>query len=79
MEHASISVSVSPKRLLNFKQAAAYTGQSPQRFKETCPVRAIELPSGDLRFDIQDLDVWINELKGPEPLDDDEFLGRLTP
>jgi hypothetical protein len=53
-------------RLLTRADAAKYCRLSVTVFSRVCPVRPIELESGNqrlLRFDVQDLDKWIDDLK----------------
>lgn len=53
-------------RLVTLTQAAAYCGVSAPVLKGVCPVRPIALGSGKRlqRFDVRDLDAWIDGLKG---------------
>ncbi|GLS53872.1 hypothetical protein GCM10007886_20550 [Methylobacterium gregans] len=69
-------------RLLKKAQAAAYCGISASAFTRTCPVTPISMaPPGRqderlLRYDVRDLDRWIDGLaEGSET--DDELLARL--
>ncbi len=73
-------------RLLSKAQAAKYCRLSKAVFLRICPVRPIDLGSGDprlLRYDIRDLDAWIDDLKnkirggGSADLDPEEYLERL--
>jgi hypothetical protein len=53
-------------RLLTLTNAAHYCGVSSPVLKSVCPVRPISLGIGRRleRFDVRDLDVWIEGLKG---------------
>lgn len=69
-------------RLLKKAQAAAYCGVSASAFARACPVAPISMaPPGRrndrlLRYDVRDLDRWIDGLaEGWET--DDEILARL--
>lgn len=60
-----------PLRLLTKSQAAAYCGLSLPSFNSVCPVRAIALGVGVRmeRYDIRDVDAWIDSLRpGEAPL-----------
>ncbi|MCD7111603.1 hypothetical protein LRX75_21440 [Rhizobium sp. DKSPLA3] len=56
-------------RLLTKSQAAAYCGLSISTFGGVCPVRAVAL--GDSvrmhRYDVRDLDAWIDSFKSGQP------------
>lgn len=68
-------------RCLKQAEAANYCGfKSIQAFKRCCEVRPVALGSGirDLRYDIRDLDNWIDRKKGhAAPLTQDDWLGRV--
>ncbi len=74
-------------RLLSKAQAAKYCRLSKVVFLRICPVKPIDLGRGDprlLRYDVCDLDAWIDDLKnntrgdgGLADLDPEEYLGRL--
>lgn len=51
-------------RLLNLNEAAAYCGISAPTFSAVCPVQTISLGPGKRleRYDIKQLDVWIDSL-----------------
>jgi predicted DNA-binding transcriptional regulator AlpA len=53
-------------RLINLAEAAAYCGVSTPVYARLCPVRPISLGPGKRleRFDVRDLDAWIDGLKG---------------
>jgi hypothetical protein len=54
-------------------------GRSLTRVKIECPVRPLQYSNGDLRWDVQDLDAWINSLKaGVEDHDSDAIIARLV-
>lgn len=57
-----------PLRLLTKSQAARYCGLSVPTFDSVCPVRAIALGFGARmeRFDMRDIDRWIDSLKTPD-------------
>jgi hypothetical protein len=75
---ATLNIGVSPRRMLNPREAADYCGLSLKRFPAECTVTPIEMPTGAKLYDIHDLDAWIDALKGGRaPGADDEILGRL--
>lgn len=66
-------------RLLTRQQAAVYCGLSLTAFATHCPVRPVSLgpDSRLLRFDIETLDRWIDNL-GSNPSAEVDWLTRLT-
>jgi hypothetical protein len=64
MGQATLNTVVVPKRILTKTEAAAHCGRSVRRFEIECPVQPIRFPNGDLRYDVQDLDRWLDGLKG---------------
>ncbi len=56
-------------RLLTKSQAATYCGLSVSTFGAVCPVRPIALGEGVRmhRYDVRDVDVWIESFKSGEP------------
>lgn len=78
MASATLQLTVIPKRLLTKNEAAHHCGRSTVRFAIECPVRPLRFGNGDVRWDVQDLDVWINSLKAGKPdRDADDIVGRL--
>ena len=63
MPSATLQITVIPKRMLTEKEAAHHCGRPVTRFKAECPVGPVRFPNGDLRYDVQDIDVWLNSLK----------------
>jgi hypothetical protein len=57
--------SVVAPRLLYKKEAASYCRMGVETFEANCPVEPIRVGSGirGLRFDVRDLDNWIESLK----------------
>jgi hypothetical protein len=58
-----LQINVIPIRMLTMAEAARHCGRSLTRFKIECPVQPIRFPNGDVRYDVQDLDVWLTNLK----------------
>jgi len=77
MSTAIVSLSVIAKRMLNKREAAEHCGRSPNRFVIECPVTPILFPNGDLRYDVRDLDRWLDSLKSKSE-DSATILKRLA-
>jgi hypothetical protein len=78
MSSAVLQISVIPKRMLTVKESADRYGRSLTRFKIECPVHPVRFPNGDVRYDVLDLDVWIDSLKaGAGDHDADAIVARL--
>lgn len=52
-------------RLLTKAEAAAYCGMSPATFHRLCPVQPVRFSERLVRFDLFDIDAWIDAFKGP--------------
>ena len=76
MPSAILNLRVQPFRLLKKAEAAHYCSRSLKTFEAQCPVRPISMANGDRRWDVLDLDRWIDGLKGDSPAVDD-ILDRL--
>ena len=77
MSTALVNLTVISKRMLSKREAAEHCGRSLKRFEVECPVSPIRFPNGDLRFDVQDLDRWLDILKGNSE-DSVEIIKRLA-
>lgn len=78
MTFQSIRIQTEQKRLLRKSSAAGYCDLSVPKFDRTCPVRPVELQCGDERYDVHDLDLWIDSLKGgSQAFAHDEIVGKL--
>jgi hypothetical protein len=78
MSSATLQINWQPKRMLTKSEAAHHCGRSLTRFKVECPVQPILFQNGDLRFDVQDLDGWLNGLKaGASDPDADAIVAKL--
>lgn len=73
---ALLNVRMVPLRMLTDAEAASHCGRAVKRFKAECPVTPVKFPNGDLRWDIRDLDAWIDGLKGLTS-DADDIVGKL--
>jgi hypothetical protein len=49
--------------MLTKSEAAGHCGRSIKRFEIKCPVQSIRFANGDVRWDVRDLDAWIDTLK----------------
>jgi hypothetical protein len=77
MPSATLNLRVQPFRLLTKAEAAHYCGRSVKKFESQCPVPPIEMADGDLLWDVQDLDRWIETLKNEVGDDDSAIVARL--
>ncbi len=77
MSTALVNLTVISKRMLSKREAAEHCGRSLKRFEVECPVSPIRFPNGDLRVDVQDLDRWLDILKGNSE-DSVEIIKRLA-
>jgi hypothetical protein len=66
MPTATLNLSIVAKRMLSKAEAAHYCGMPIKRFEIDCPVPSVRFPKGDLRWDIRDLDAWLDTLKDPK-------------
>lgn len=63
MATATLNLSVVNKRMLTKAEAAHYCGMKVKHFEIDCPVRPVRVANHDLRWDIRDLDEWLDGLK----------------
>ncbi|GJE58385.1 hypothetical protein [Methylobacterium trifolii] len=77
MASATLNLRVQPFRLLTRAEAAHYCRRTLKKFEAQCPVRPVEMADGDRLWDVQDLDRWIEGLKGGDASDHDAILARL--
>jgi predicted DNA-binding transcriptional regulator AlpA len=61
-------------RLLTKAEAAAYCGISAALFDRLCPVRPLRFSERLVRFDVSDIDSWIEALEGPAKNADTDWL-----
>lgn len=79
MPSATLHLVVTPKRMLSESEAAHHCGRPVKRFKVECPVTAVRFANGDLRYDVRDLDQWLDTLKGVATACDlDAIIARLN-
>ena len=78
MASATLQINVIPKRMLTKPEAAHHCGRPHSRFAIECPVAPLRFGNGDLRYDVQDLDRWLNSLKaGTGDQDANAIIARL--
>jgi hypothetical protein len=79
MATATLNLSIVAKRMLSKSEAAHYCGMPIKRFEVDCPVKPVQFPNGDLRWDIHDLDSWLDTLKARKEEDQtmDSIVARL--
>lgn len=61
--NGAIHMSFMPKRMLTKAEAAHHCGISTPQFARECPVTPVRFANGNLRWDVQDLDRWLDGLK----------------
>jgi hypothetical protein len=78
MSTATLQIKVIPKRMLDKKEAAHHCGRPLKRFETECPAQPVRFSNGDIRYDVRDLDAWIDSLKaGAGDADSDAIIERL--
>jgi len=75
---ATLNLTLVPKRMLTKVEAASHCGRPVKRFEIECPVHPVRFENGDLRYDVHDLDGWLDSLKtGHEDADVEPIIDRL--
>lgn len=77
MSTALVAMKVISKRMLSKREAAEHCGRPIKRFEAECPSSPVRFPNGDLRYDVRDLDQWLDKLKNNSE-DSDEIIKRLA-
>lgn len=77
MTNTMLNIKVVQPRMMSMRQAADYIGIPLKRFTRICSVRPVALSDGDERYDIRDLDQWLDHLKAGHADPDNEIVGRL--
>jgi hypothetical protein len=77
MTSATVQLNIIPKRRLTKAEAAHHCGRPVKRFEAECDVAPVKFPNGDSRYDVHDLDKWIDNLKTGKSSDADEIIARL--
>lgn len=77
MSTATLNLRVLSKRMLTLAEAAHHCGRTAKQFKAECSVAPVAFRNGDLRYDVRDLDGWLDGLKGDVVASAEDFLARL--
>jgi hypothetical protein len=77
MSMATFQLNVIPKRMLTKAEGAHHCGRPVKRFERECPVTPVRFPNGDSRYDVRDLDAWLDSLKSGADAAADDILARL--
>lgn len=77
MATTTLNLRVQPYRLLTKVEAAHYCRRSIKKFATQCPVQPLKMADGDLLWDVQDLDRWIESLKSGTIDEAEAALARL--
>lgn len=77
MSTATLNIKVSPRRMLTAREAADYCGLPLKKFSHYCRVLPVRFPGGEVLYDKNDLDLWIEGLKSGLPNNDDDIVGQL--
>lgn len=77
MSLATLNVRMTPRRMLTEREAAEYCGMTIKRFPAS-RVQPVAMPDGSHRYDMKDLDAFIDNLKGGAEAGDDEFLKNFA-
>ncbi len=77
MPSATLNLRVSPRRMLSAREAAEYCGVPVKRLTVDCGVAPIKMPSGSPKYDMRDLDGWIDGMKFGQSNRDDDIVDRL--
>jgi hypothetical protein len=79
MTSAVVQLKFIPKRMLTKAEAAHHCGRPNKRFQIECPVKPVQFANGDLRYDVRDLDAWLDDLKRGTIINDtDDIVMRLA-
>jgi len=63
MPTATLNLTVVSKRMLTKREAAEHCGRPVKSFECECYVTPVKFANGDLRWDVRDLDAWLDSLK----------------
>jgi hypothetical protein len=77
MADALLNIRVVQPRMMSIRQAADYVGLPLRRFPRICTVRPIAMPESEERYDIRDLDRWLDQIKAGNAETDAAIIGRL--
>ena len=77
MVSAVINLEITAKRMLNKAEGARHCGRSIKAFESECPVSPVQFPNGQLRYDVHDLDAWLDALKTGKATNADDIVAKL--
>jgi hypothetical protein len=77
MTLATLQLNVIPKRMLTKAEAAHHCGRPVKRFEVECDIAPVKFSNGDKRYDVRDLDAWLDRLKAGETSEADAIISRL--
>jgi hypothetical protein len=78
MAETTLRIIATPRRILSEREAADYCGYPLSKFKLFCPVVPVQFPGGSKRYDMRDLDAWVDGCKQPNVAHThDDILSRL--
>ncbi len=77
MTTATFTIKTPPRRMLDLGEAAIYVGVPAKRFSMACGVPPVRMPDGKHKYDIKDLDRWIDAIKRGAEDSDDDILDKL--
>ena len=77
MSTATLNLKVSPRRMLTIREAADYCGLPQKKFTHYCRVSPIQIGGVDQRYDMRDLDHWLDGMKSGLPDGDDDIIALL--
>ena len=78
MSSAILKINWQPKRMLTKSESAHHCGRSIKQFQVECPVAPTVMGNGDLRWDVRELDRWLDGLRaGAGDHDADAIIARL--
>jgi hypothetical protein len=63
MSIATLNIRTTPRRMLTVREAAEYCGMVEKRFPIDCTVKPVAMPNSAKRYDMVDLDRWIEGQK----------------
>lgn len=77
MANAMLNIRIVQPRMMSIKQAADYVGLPLRRFPQICTVDPVAMPQSGERYDIRDLDLWLDQIKAGNADTDADILERL--
>lgn len=78
MAFQTMKVTTKPARLVTVREAADYCRLPQRKFEAQCPAKPIIFETGEKRYDLHDIDPWLDGLKADGMAhSQDEILGKL--